>query len=89
MDVPPASHPAWRALLTRQVAHDLDFLAAKILLGWLMLKVADDPSPEQLDECAGTLQHLFAQNAELPCVQHDLALVFRPETRARAEEDPR
>lgn len=86
MDVPSADHPGWRAVLTREVRHDLDFFAAKILLGWLLLKVENDPTGVQLDDCARTLQHLFAQNAGLPCVQRDLALIFGAATDGHAEE---
>ena len=77
MDVPPADDPVWRRLLTARVRYPLDFFAAKILLGWLLLKVDSDPSEQMLAECVGTLQHLFARNAELPCVQHDLAEILK------------
>jgi hypothetical protein len=76
MEVPPADHPAWKGILTGQVRYQLDFFAAKILLGWLLLKVDSDPSPEMIDSSVQALHHLFAQNAQLPCVQHDLAEIF-------------
>jgi hypothetical protein len=78
MDVPSADHPVWRQLLTAGVRYHLDFFAAKILLGWLLLKVDSDPSEEMIVDCARTLHHLFAQNAHLPCVQHDLAEILGP-----------
>lgn len=76
MEVPPADHPAWTEILTGRVRYNLDFFAAKILLGWLLLKVDSDPSPRMVEECAQALHHLFAQNAQLPCVQHDLGEIF-------------
>jgi hypothetical protein len=76
MEVPPADDPAWKDILTGRVRHRLDFFAAKILLGWLLLKVASDPSDDVLVSSAHALQHLFAQNAALPCVQRDLAEIF-------------
>lgn len=85
MEVPPATDPAWRDLLTGRVRHPLDFFAAKILLGWLLLKVESDPSEAMVAESAAALHHLFAQNAQLPCVQHDLAVIFGP----AADSEPR
>jgi hypothetical protein len=76
MDVPSADDPAWKEILSGEVRYQLDFFAAKILLGWLLLKVDSDPSEEMLAGSAESLHHLFAQNAHLPCVQHDLAEIF-------------
>lgn len=76
MDVPPADDPAWRDILTGRVRYQLDFFAAKILLGWLLLKVESDPSEKMIADSARVLQNLFAQNAQLPCVQHDLVAIF-------------
>lgn len=76
MEVPPADHPGWRGILTGEVRYQLEFFAAKILLGWLLLKVASDPSEAVLADSVQALQNLFAQNAALPCVQHDLAEIF-------------
>jgi hypothetical protein len=83
VDVPPADDPAWRDILSGRVRYQLDFFAAKILLGWLLLKVESDPGEEVLAESARALHHLFAQNAQLPCVQHDLDEIFGPATRRR------
>jgi hypothetical protein len=76
MEVPPADDPAWKDLLTGRVRYQLDFFAAKIMLGWLLLKVESDPSDKMITGSAQALHHLFAQNAQLPCVQHDLAEIF-------------
>lgn len=76
MDVPPADDPAWSDILTGRARYQLDFVAAKILLGWLLLKVQSDPRERMLAECSAALQNLFAQNVQLPCVQHDLAEIF-------------
>jgi hypothetical protein len=76
VDVPPPDDPAWNDLVTGKVKHHLDFFAGKLLLGWLILKVESDPSSGMVQMCRRTLQNLFAQNAELPCVQHDLEKIF-------------
>lgn len=80
MEVPPADDPIWADILTGKVRYQLDFFAAKILLGWLLLKVDNDPSPQVLLASAQALHHLFAQNAGLPCVQRDLSVIFVPTT---------
>jgi hypothetical protein len=77
VDVPPVHDPVWRQVLVGGVRYQLDFFAAKILLGWLLLKVDNDPGEQMLAECVRTLHDLFAQNAHLPCVQHDLAEICR------------
>ncbi len=76
MEVPPAADPAWKDILTGKVRYQLDFFAAKILLGWLLLKVDSDRSDGTLAGSARELQNLFARNVQLPCVQHDLATIF-------------
>jgi hypothetical protein len=76
MEVPPAGDPVWADVLTGKVRYKLDFFAAKILLGWLLLKVENDPSDDVLVASAQALQHLFAQNSGLPCVQRDLVEIF-------------
>lgn len=87
MEVPPATDPEWRDILTGKVRHQLDFFAAKILLGWLLLKVENDPSEEVVAESAAALHHLFAQNARLPCVQHDLGVMFGSSTGPDARKE--
>lgn len=76
MDVPPAEHPAWGDVVAGKVKVRLDFFAGKILLGWLLLKVESEPSDDMIQACVLDLHHLFAQNADLPCVQHDLEQIF-------------
>jgi hypothetical protein len=76
MEVPPAHDPAWRDILTGKTRYQLDFVAAKILLGWLLLKVENDSSERMLADSAEVLHNLFAQNPRLPCVQHDLREIF-------------
>lgn len=76
MDLPPPDDPAWDDLIRGDARHELDFFAGKIMLGWLNLKVESDPSPEMMQICRTTLHDLFAQNLELPCVQHDLKEIF-------------
>ncbi len=76
MDVPNATHVAWKDVLSGKTKYPLEFLAAKILLGRLTLRVKNDPSPATLQACAQELHNLYAQNADLPNVQNDLKHIF-------------
>ncbi len=76
MNVPPAENFMWNDIVTGKVKYQLEFLAAKILLGRLMLKVRNDSSPNAIAKCRQELHNLYAQNADLPCVQRDLNKIF-------------
>ncbi|MEW6404649.1 MAG: hypothetical protein AB1649_22865, partial [Chloroflexota bacterium] len=79
MDVPPISHPAWSNLVSGKLKLQFEFLATKFLLGFLTLKVKDDPSPAKIQKCAQELRDVFVRNADLFCVQKDLVQVFGKE----------
>jgi hypothetical protein len=76
MDVPPVTYSGWKDVVSGKARYQLEFLAAKILLGRLMLKVKNDPSPTMMNTCVQELHNLFAQNADLPNVQNDLKQIF-------------
>ncbi len=76
MDVPSAESPVWNDIISGKVKYQLDFLAAKIMLGRLMLKVRNDSSLDNLAKCGRELHNLYAQNVDLPCVQRDLKRIF-------------
>ncbi|MBI5033894.1 MAG: hypothetical protein HZB51_25525 [Chloroflexi bacterium] len=76
MDVPSKENPVWNDIISCKVKYPLDFLAAKIMLGRLILKVRNDPSLENLAKCGRELHNLYDQNVDLPCVQRDLARIF-------------
>ncbi len=72
MDVPSAEGLVWHDIVTGKVKYPLEFLAAKIMLGHLLLKVKNDSSQSMIARCSHQLYSLYAQNADLPCVQRDL-----------------
>jgi hypothetical protein len=76
MDVPSAENVIWSNIVTGKVKYPLEFLAAKIMLGRLMLRVKNDPSEKMTAKCSQELYNLYAQNSELPCVQRDLGKIF-------------
>ncbi len=76
MDVPSVENPVWKDIVSGKVKYQLDFLAAKIMLGRLILKVRNNPSLETLAKCGQELHNLYDQNVDLPCVQRDLARIF-------------
>lgn len=76
MNVPSAENVVWTDIVTGKVKYPLEFLAAKIMLGRLILKVKNDPSGSMAVKCSQDLHNLYAQNADLPCVQRDLQKIF-------------
>ncbi len=72
MDVPSAENIIWTDIVTGKVKYPLEFLAAKIMLGRLLLKVKSDTSPRMIATCSHELYNLYVKNADLPCVQRDL-----------------
>lgn len=80
MEVPPVSHPAWRDVVSGNTRYQFEFLATKLLLGYLTTQVNRDPLPSTIQKCVGELHNVFARNADLPSVQHDLRQVFKEKT---------
>jgi len=80
MEVPPVSHPAWRDIVSDKTRYQYEFLATKLVLGYLTTQVIRDPSPGTIQRCIGELHNIFARNADLPSVQHDLRQIFKERT---------
>lgn len=80
MEVPPVSHPAWGNAVSGKTKYQFEFLATKFLLGYLTTQVKRDPSPRMIQKCAEELHNIFARNADLPAVQHDLRHMFKENT---------
>ena len=77
MQVPPATHPAWTDLLTGKNTHQPAFLAARMLVVRSRMElVKSGDKPETVRKYAAELRELFAQNADSPSVQQDLAKIF-------------
>lgn len=76
MKVPPDFHPRWREIVSGEVHCELEFLAAKILLGTLARTLAKDPAPACLERSSRELRELFAKSADIPSAQRDLTKIF-------------
>lgn len=79
MNVPSASNPTWRKLITGDVKPDIDFLATKILLNRICMSYKNDSSEESLQTSINKLIDLFTTNLRVPKVQNDLIKIFGKE----------
>jgi hypothetical protein len=76
MNVPPISHPSWNKIITEPNGYRFEFLATKLLLGYLSLQVKRDPSPQTIQRCAQEFHDIFVRNVDLTSVQRDLTMIF-------------
>lgn len=77
MEAPPASHPAWIALLTGKASHQPMFMAARLLIVRCQTQLAKASDPKALvQEFVARLRDLYAQNADCPSVKQDLSKLF-------------
>ena len=72
VSVPPASDPVWQNIICGRVKYELEFIAAKIFLGHLMVKIQYFPSQDVIAKGAKDLREIFAKSINLPSVQRDL-----------------
>ena len=79
MRIPDTSHTTWSELVTGNTRYELNFVAAKIMLGRIMQAVKDDPAPEHVAACIEEIRTLFSQNSDNPVVQEDLRTLFGQE----------
>jgi hypothetical protein len=71
MGIPAPEHPVWSQLVTGERAVELDFLAAKMLIVRLRMKLREQP--RAVGTLARELHSLYVQNAQLPSAQRDVA----------------
>lgn len=76
MIIPPRNHKAWSDIVTGKIKYEFEFLAAKMLLGRLMLDIERDHNPDTVQKCANELRDLYINNAHFPSVQRDLIKIF-------------
>ena len=78
MQVPPATNPTWSDLLTGKSRHEPAFLAARMFIVRSRLELGKvNNAPDKIKKLATDLRELFAQNAECPSVQQDMAKLFK------------
>lgn len=79
MNIPPASDPIWKKVITGQRKCNFDYLAAKLLQAMLMRSFNKDPSHANSSKCCETLRELFVQNSDQPLAQNDLKKITAKE----------
>lgn len=75
MEIPNISNDVLAAVVQGKINCEFDFLALKILLLRLRLKVSQDPSPTTLQACIAELKALFVKFAKIPVLHNDLAKI--------------
>lgn len=76
MELPSASDPKWRDIVTGKKKVSFDFLALNILVSSLNLETGKDSSPQAVQNAVDKLRDLFTKNMNLPKVQNDLKKIF-------------
>ncbi len=79
MQLPSKQHQKWQKIIKGEVRHDIKFLPAKLLLGNLLPFVKKYYSEIDINFAAGRLYSLYANNLNIPSVQHDLGIIFEDE----------
>lgn len=77
LSVPPASDPVWSDIVSGKRTFQFDFIAAKILMGHLKVKVRHRNDSAVVQEGARELHDVFARNVQMPSVQRDLAKILK------------
>ena len=62
----------WIDIVTEKKRYNFKFVAAKILCCRLIRAVREDPTPENIIECANNLQAIFANNTQISSVREDI-----------------
>ena len=76
MDLPPLEHHVWHDIIIGKKHYQFESLAVRMLLRTLARSAAEDPSPDNLLNCARMLRGIFAQNLSSPSIQSDLQKIF-------------
>jgi hypothetical protein len=72
VSVPPASDPIWQNIICGRIKYEFEFIAAKIFLGHLMVKIRYSPTQDTIAKGAKDLREIFVKSINLPSVQRDL-----------------
>lgn len=73
--IPPKTRPEWRELLTGNEQHSLKFLALKLVMTRLRLRISADASPASVESCIDELHYFAVENEKF--VWPDLKEVFQ------------
>lgn len=67
----------WNNLVLNKIQVNLNFLAAKILLGRWQVSLKNNYSNEDLEKAKREIFDLYMKNKELPNVKKDIALLLK------------
>ncbi len=77
MDIPEASSKVWKDLLVNEDAVDFEFLAFKLLLNRLKLRVRFKADAQTIQDSARELREMFVNYIRMPKVQADLQKIIK------------
>lgn len=72
MTIPPSGHRVWSDLVTGKIKLPMEFLALKIKLGNVAIRLRTDASPATIAACAAEVRSLLESNAQLPSAKRDI-----------------
>jgi len=75
--VPPITHTKWEEIVTGKIQCNFKFLAAKILMGRILVSIQNDPSMKNTDKCIYDIYTLFFKNEKV--AHDDLVEIFGQE----------
>lgn len=75
--VPPITHSKWEEIVLGKRQYRFKFLAAKILMGRILVSTENDPSSKNVDRCVNEIYTLFFKNEKV--AQEDLIEIFGSE----------
>lgn len=76
MSVPEENHPRWAQTILGERSPNFEFLATKVLIGRLVLKYKQTPTPEELKKYVHELRDFFQRHENMPKAQADLMKIF-------------
>ncbi|NLY88465.1 MAG: hypothetical protein GX085_02440 [Firmicutes bacterium] len=79
MDLSKIADQTWEDLILKDLDLEFEFLALKILLSRLRLKVKTDSTPDAIKNSVEEIKKLFARFENLPSAQKDLQRIIKSE----------
>jgi hypothetical protein len=75
MEIPAATHPIWRKIVTGEAKHEFDHLGVQVFLGRAKILLIQDPSESTVSRLAAELHDFFVKNVSHPKLQQDVAKI--------------
>jgi hypothetical protein len=76
MNIPAASDPKWRDVITGKLKPQFEFMGINVLVCRVVLSAASNPSPDNISKGIAELRSMFEKNIAIPKVQSDLKKIF-------------